>query len=105
MNPYYTPINPNTETFPHPGNTPMSDRPHNRAYGRAVADSISTMMRQFKSIATKRINRHRDTPGASVWQGNFYDHIIRNRRSLHHIRQYIRANPARWTEDRFYSRR
>ncbi len=97
-----SPMNPYGETFPHPGNMPMSD--HNRAYGRAIAGSVSTIMRQFKSIATKRINRHRDTPGAPVWQRNFYDHIIRNRRALRQIRRYIRENPVRWTDDRFYSR-
>jgi REP element-mobilizing transposase RayT len=96
-------MNPYAETFPHPGNTPTPD--HNRSYGRAVANSISTMMRQFKSIATKRINRHRDTPGATVWQRNFYDHIIRNRQALHRIRRYIHTNPARWAQDRFHSHR
>lgn len=99
-------MNPYGDTFPHPGNTGNTPTPdHNRAYGRAVANSISTMMRQFKSIATKRINRHRNTSGAAVWQGNFYDRIIRNRQALRHIRQYIHDNPARWTQDRFYPHR
>lgn len=34
------------------------------------------------------------------WQRSFYDHIIRNEKSLFAIRQYIRNNPLRWEEDR-----
>jgi REP element-mobilizing transposase RayT len=35
-----------------------------------------------------------------LWQRNFYDHIIRNQRSLDAIRLYIRNNPANWELDR-----
>ena len=34
-------------------------------------------MRSFKSAATKRINEHRGSPGAPVWQRNYYEHIAR----------------------------
>lgn len=34
------------------------------------------------------------------WQKGYYDHIIRNERSLHKIREYIRTNPERWTKDK-----
>jgi REP element-mobilizing transposase RayT len=57
-------------------------------------------MRQFKSMVTKRINRRRDTPGAPVWQRNFYERIVRNREELDRIRACIRQNPARWHQDR-----
>jgi hypothetical protein len=32
----------------------------------------------FKSAVTKRINIVRETPGASVWQCNYFEHIIRD---------------------------
>ncbi|WP_022835998.1 transposase [Salisaeta longa] len=80
---------------------PYGDHPH-RTFGGAVAGSLSTIMRQFKSMVTKRINRRRDTPGAPVWQRNFYEHIVRNRQDLNRIRTYIRQNPARWQEDRHH---
>ena len=56
-------------------------------------------LRGFKSAATKRINELRDTPGAPVWQRNYYEHVIRNESSLNDIRAYIQANPMRWAED------
>ena len=55
----------------------------------------------FKSAVTKRINQYRDTPGAPVWQRNYYEHIIRDERALAAIRQYIVDNPLRWHLDRY----
>jgi len=69
-------------------------------FGEVVAGSLSTIMRQFKSMVTKRINRMRGAPGEPVWQRNFYERIVRNRRALGRIRTYIRQNPARWHRDR-----
>jgi putative transposase len=45
-----------------------------------------------------RINQQRNSPGASIWQQRFHDKIIRNETMLNAIRQYIQANPARWSE-------
>jgi putative transposase len=53
----------------------------------------------FKYQSTKRINEMRNTPGVHLWQRNYYEHIIRDERSLHEIRQYIENNPFRWAED------
>ena len=38
-------------------------------------------------------------PG-SVWQRNYYEHIIRDAASLDRVRAYIADNPARWDHDR-----
>jgi hypothetical protein len=32
----------------------------------------------FKYQTTKSINKDRQTPGVSIWQRNYYEHIIRN---------------------------
>ena len=61
--------------------------------------SIGSLMSGFKSAVTKRINEIRKTPGISVWQRNYYEHIIRNEKSLENIRNYIIHNPAQWEED------
>ncbi len=55
---------------------------------------------RFKMNSAKQINIHRGTPGAPVWQRNYYEHVIRNAESLNRIRQYIVDNPARWAFDR-----
>ncbi len=37
------------------------------------------------------------------WQRNYYEHIIRNEQSHQRIADYIINNPAKWTEDKFYT--
>ena len=62
--------------------------------------SIGAIVGSYKSAVTKRINERRNTPGATVWQRNYYEHVIRNDESLNRIRQYILENPIRWHLDR-----
>jgi REP element-mobilizing transposase RayT len=69
-------------------------------FGRPVAGSIPTIIRSFKSAATKRINEIHNVPGVKLWQRNFYEHIIRNDNELDRIRQYIANNPLQWEMDR-----
>jgi putative transposase len=73
----------------------LTDKPHG-----TVTGSIGAIIGQFKSIAKKQINRLRGTPGAPVWQRNYYEHVIRNETELNRIREYIRNNPLKWTDDR-----
>ena len=61
--------------------------------------SLSSIIRAFKAAATRRINMMRETPGSQIWQGRFYEHIIRNEQALNEIRQYIVFNPQHWTDD------
>ncbi|HHS98491.1 MAG TPA: hypothetical protein ENK08_11485 [Chloroflexi bacterium] len=55
-------------------------------------------MRTLKAAITRRI-RLAGGDGFA-WQRNYYERIIRDERALRAIRRYIRANPARWVEDR-----
>jgi REP element-mobilizing transposase RayT len=41
----------------------------------------------------------RDTPGARIWQRDFYEHVVRTEFELNKIRQYVLDNPTRWSED------
>lgn len=61
--------------------------------------SLSSFISGFKSATTKQINIQRDAAGTPTWQRNYYDHIIRNDKSLQYIRQYIQNNPATWQDD------
>ncbi len=61
--------------------------------------SVGAIVAGFKSASAKRINAFRGTPGVSVWQRNYYEHVIRFEAVLNRIRQYIAENPARWAED------
>ena len=60
---------------------------------------LPEIVRAFKSFSARRINEIRKTPGASVWQQNYYEHIIRNENELHEIRQYIVLNSLKWELD------
>ena len=54
------------------------------------------MVRAFKGAVTLRINQLRGTPRQTVWQRNYYEHVIRNQIALESIRRYIVNNPAKW---------
>ncbi|MCX6134338.1 MAG: transposase [Ignavibacteriales bacterium] len=60
---------------------------------------LSEIVRSFKTFSARRINELRGTPGLSVWQRNYFEHIIRDERSLERISEYIASNPERWQAD------
>jgi len=68
-------------------------------FGNPTPGSLPTINHSFKSAVSKRINVLRDTPGAPVWQRNYYEHVIRNEEDLNQIRQYILDNPLQWEMD------
>jgi len=83
----------------HPGRGTACRAPTVEQFGFPVHGSVPTIIRSYKSAVTKQINQIRNTPGMPVWQRNYYEHIIRNERELHEIRQYIRFNPLQWDRD------
>ena len=70
-------------------------------FGKPVAGSLPTLVRAYKSAVTQGINTLRRTPGDSVWQENYYEHIVRSEAELNRIREYIATNPMRWGSDRY----
>jgi len=63
------------------------------------ARSLGSCIAGFKAVVTKRINEIRGTPGAPVWQRNYYEHVIRSDDEMTSAIQYITDNPARWAKD------
>ena len=66
--------------------------------------SLSEIIRGFKTFSSKQINQLKnDKPTLQQnkfkWQRSFHDHIIRNDKSLHKIREYIINNPTTWEKD------
>ena len=91
------------------GAAPCGRPPLGQARGPAptitIGISLPDVVRQFKTMATKRYMDGVKQQGWSrfpdhLWQRNYYEHIIRNEESLHDIRQYIADNPAQWESDR-----
>lgn len=67
--------------------------------------SLAAIIQNFKSVSTRKINVARGTPGARVWQRNYYEHVVRGEADLRRIHDYIAHNPAKWETDRLYSRK
>ena len=67
---------------------------------RSPSKTVGAVIRGFKSAITKQINESRKTPGAPVWQRNYWDRVIRNERELSKAREYIQNNPLKWELDR-----
>ena len=65
---------------------------------RGTSKTIGSVIRGFKIGVTTWMRQH--APGLTVWQRNYYEHVVRNQEDLHRIREYIVNNPARWAEDR-----
>ena len=59
--------------------------------------SLSVIIGSYKSIVTRE---SKQIINYFTWQPRFYDHIIRDDKSLNKIRQYIINNPAKWEFDR-----
>ena len=85
-------INNNVET----GQCPVSTVGKNHTKN---SNTLSSIIGSYKSICTKRINKMQNRINFR-WQSRFYDHIIRNEKSLYNIRNYIINNPASWNKDR-----
>jgi len=74
--------------------------------------SISSFMAGFKSAVNIKIDdyidaHHLDIPKYNrnnhFFQPNYYDHIIRNEQSYCRILEYIKNNPAKWTDDNLFT--
>ena len=65
------------------------------AVGAGHAQPLPVVVGSFKAAASRLI-------GASIWQRNYWEHIIRSNRELDSIRDYIEDNPLRWLADPEY---
>jgi len=62
-------------------------------------NTLSSIIGSYKSAVTRHAHR---LGYEFAWQVNFHDHIIRNESEYQRIAEYIKANPAKWNEDKFY---
>jgi REP element-mobilizing transposase RayT len=85
------------------GSSPCIQRRRDRmeAFGSPVPGSVATILRTFKSAATRAIREHAAEP-IIVWQSRYYDRRIRDERGLQRARRYVADNPPRWQERHDY---
>lgn len=88
-----------TITYPESLESPSVPNPDWKKRTNVSSNSLSAIMRTFKSVTTRRINKMQHSPGRDVWQQNYYDHIIEDRQTFFATRNYIRNNPANWPHD------
>ncbi|MEW5871100.1 MAG: transposase [Chloroflexota bacterium] len=62
--------------------------------------SLGSFIAGFKSSVTSRARRELGLD--QVWQGNYFDQIIRNERIFQAIWDYIETNPQQWELDRLH---
>ena len=72
------------------------------AFGKPVAGSLATIVRSFKSAATKNVRQEFGAGVLPLWQRNYFEHVIRNEESMNNIRNYIWENPIHWMTDEYH---
>ena len=70
--------------------------------GTLQAGSLGAIVGHFKAAVSRRAKRANVGCQRKIWQRSYYEHIIRNEKSLNEIRRYIIDNPERWSEDTLY---
>ncbi len=70
---------------------------------RSPSKTIGSVVRGFKIGVTKWMRQN--TNIYDVWQRNYHEHIIRNDQSYQKISNYIKNNPTKWADDKFYKKR
>lgn len=94
----------------------------NKSDFKSPSQTIGAIIRGYKGATTKKIKEIiRSSTGElqfaptdkgfapaefdlskSIWQRNYYEHIIRNDRAFSKIENYIINNLLKWEEDKFY---
>jgi putative transposase len=58
-----------------------------------TGQGLPEIVRAFKTFSARLINGMRGTRGVSVWQRNYFEHVVRNETKLSRIREYVVNNP------------
>ncbi|MEX1002931.1 MAG: transposase [Crocinitomicaceae bacterium] len=66
---------------------------------KSPSKTIGSIVRGFKIGVTKWMRQN--TTIHTIWQSNYYDHIIRNQSDYYRIAEYIIKNPQKWQTDKF----
>ena len=74
------------------------DNSHAERFQKPVPGSIPTIIRTYKAAVTREIIK-RLGEETSIWQRNYYDHIIRTDDEHNLIHFYIESNVHNWTMD------
>ena len=70
--------------------------------------SLHTIVQWFKTMTTNAYIKNVHTNNwpafdGKLWQRNYYEHIIRDEKSLSAIIRYIHSNPSNWLRDQHFT--
>ena len=65
---------------------------------RQSETTLGDVVRAFKSISARAINRRLGRSGVRVWQRGYYERVIRNERELEQARHYVVYNGLKTLE-------
>ena len=66
--------------------------------------SLGAIIGSFKSASTKMAHRQANYEYKTLWQQNYYEHVIRDDKDFESIHAYILANPMNWEKDEEYAK-
>lgn len=72
----------------------MPDHVHFFAAAAAEAKSLSTFMRDWKRWTSGQVSHSLAVEG-TIWQREFFDHVLRTQKSYEEKWHYVRENPVR----------
>jgi len=64
-----------------------------------IASSLGAIIGSYKSTTARLVNGILHTPGAPLWQRNYYETILRDEAHWDKTREYIFSNPIHWETD------
>lgn len=65
--------------------------------------SVGAIIQNFKSVVSRKLSTQNEKRKGSVWQRNYYEHVIRNEGEFNAISDYIITNPQNWEKDTEYT--
>lgn len=77
---------------------PYARKDEPEAASSAGNPHLGELVRILKAVSTRQIRQM--GYGLFAWQRNYFEHIIRDEKSLASIREYILLNPLKWALDR-----
>ena len=72
-----------------------------------VAPTVGDIVGAYKSMVANGcldIYKSKNETMGKLWQRNYHEHIIRDEKSYDTISNYIINNPAKWADDKFYTK-
>jgi putative transposase len=83
----------------------ISEQSRSITEGGHIGPPLQRIVQWFKTMTTNEyihgIKEHGWEPfKGHLWQRSFYEHVVRDEKSLNRIREYILHNPQRWDLDR-----